>query len=62
MAGTVAAWNAPGHLTAVMLSKDPGGGLRGLGLFFSSINHEKGERRKGKKKKRFCSFGNCEIN
>eukprot|EP00064_Thunnus_orientalis_P009731 superscaffoldBa00001254_g9757 len=28
MAGTVAAWNAPGHLTAVMLSKDLGGGGR----------------------------------
>lgn len=57
MAGTVAAWNAPGHLTAVMLSKDPGGGVRGPGVvFFPSINHET-----GREKKSFCSFCNCEI-
>lgn len=34
MAGAVAALNAPGHLTAVMLSKHPGGGMRGPEVFF----------------------------
>lgn len=51
MAGMMAAWNAPGHLTAVMLSKYPGG----RGCFFSSMSHEmRGE-------KSFCSFCNSEI-
>lgn len=48
MARTVAAWNAPGHLSAVMLSKDLGGGARGPGVFFSSINHEMGEKKREK--------------
>lgn len=36
MAGMVAAWNAPGYLAAMVLSKDLGGGVRRLGwsLFF----------------------------
>lgn len=45
MAGMVAAWNAPGHLTAVMLSKYPGGGVRGLRVFFFFFKYEMGKKK-----------------
>lgn len=48
MTGTVAAWNAPGHFTGVMLSRawESGGGMRGAGgvlweFFFKYKPNEK---------------------
>lgn len=61
MAGVVAARNAPGHLTAVMLSKDLGGGVKGPGRFCSSINHEMCVAGGGGGNKSFCSVCSGEI-